>query len=633
MQKYQNNVQTLDGRAIVGASVTVTQYPGGAPATVYNQNGSGVITQPILTNGDGEFAFYAANGRYQLQITGGGISVAQTITDVILFDPSEAIDAAEDAGDLTGVEFVPVSRGSGVLKTTLTAIAQWTISTFQGFTSAASGAIALTVAKTLGLIPIYPEFFGANGDGTDDTAALQAWLNALGSGAVGMLSPGKTYGFTNLTIPNTAPYVGGVIDQSRSFGIVIDGQNAVLKKIAAGSDPTYGIAAARYLSNSTSVQNPICVRNLSIHLNGFATTAGLITQHWNSLFENVNVFGAAGHGWMQTGIASGGAIVSSTQVANNWVGCYIYANGGKGLFVNASSNTNNTDGVLDRVQCFDNALANVDISSCAGWKFSGLHCWNFNAAQTDTAVTKFSNTSSTVWDGCLFDYDSNNTALPVCSAASATISQAGTFSACYFYGECSVTNSTGTRAYFSFTANEFTRTTSFIHLNGTNVAVASSGNMFQSTAPFQSATTSNYAMSDNDLWPAMGVRLHGIHWLKKGGAAPYTGGYAYEPLIPHKYDAVASGATYQMDWTDALWQIVSSALTANKTFKLPPKENISNGQKPFEFHRQSSATGAFNVVIQDGDTSSTIAQMTTAGTYQKIMFDGTNWRASGAGTL
>lgn len=90
MQKYQNNVQTLDGRAIVGASVTVTEYPGGAPATVYNANGSGVITQPILTNGDGEFAFYAANGRYQLQITGGGISVAQTITDVILFDPTDA---------------------------------------------------------------------------------------------------------------------------------------------------------------------------------------------------------------------------------------------------------------------------------------------------------------------------------------------------------------------------------------------------------------------------------------------------------------------------------------------------------------------------------------------------------------
>lgn len=97
MQKYQNNVQTLDGRAIVGASVTVTEFPGGAPATVYNSNGSGVITQPILTNGDGEFAFYAANGRYQLQVTGGGISVAQTITDVILFDPSDggAIDAED----------------------------------------------------------------------------------------------------------------------------------------------------------------------------------------------------------------------------------------------------------------------------------------------------------------------------------------------------------------------------------------------------------------------------------------------------------------------------------------------------------------------------------------------------------
>lgn len=105
MQKYQDNVQTLDGRAIVGASVTVTEFPGGAPATVYNSNGSGVITQPILTNGDGEFAFYAANGRYQLQVTGGGISVAQTITDIVLFDPDDGIPASD-------LEFVQDGAGT-----------------------------------------------------------------------------------------------------------------------------------------------------------------------------------------------------------------------------------------------------------------------------------------------------------------------------------------------------------------------------------------------------------------------------------------------------------------------------------------------------------------------------------------
>lgn len=111
MQKYQNNVQTLDGRAIVGASVTVTEYPGGAPATVYNANGSGVITQPVITNGDGEFAFYAANGRYQLSITGGGISVAQNIQDIILFDPADggAVDAASINFQQTGTGTVPIT--------------------------------------------------------------------------------------------------------------------------------------------------------------------------------------------------------------------------------------------------------------------------------------------------------------------------------------------------------------------------------------------------------------------------------------------------------------------------------------------------------------------------------------------
>lgn len=165
MQKYQDNVQTLDGRAIVGASVTVTEYPGGTPATVYNSNGSGVITQPILTNGDGEFAFYAANGRYQLQVTGGGISVAQTITDIVLFDPEES-----GAVDSDNVTYTPPVTGG------------------------ADRELATRLSDYLSVID-----FGALGDGiaNDSTPVANAEAKAEASGMVidGM---GKTYLVTTL---------------------------------------------------------------------------------------------------------------------------------------------------------------------------------------------------------------------------------------------------------------------------------------------------------------------------------------------------------------------------------------------------------------------------------------------------
>lgn len=52
---------------------------------------------------------------------------------------------ATDAGTLTGAETVAASRGSGLLQTTLTKIAQWVIQTYQGFTQSGTGAVARTI--------------------------------------------------------------------------------------------------------------------------------------------------------------------------------------------------------------------------------------------------------------------------------------------------------------------------------------------------------------------------------------------------------------------------------------------------------------------------------------------------------
>jgi hypothetical protein len=85
MQKYQNAVAGPTGAPVYGASVQVNTYPGGTPATIYSDNGVTPATNPLTTDTNGAFSFYAANGHYQLVITGSNIETV-TVNDIILLD-------------------------------------------------------------------------------------------------------------------------------------------------------------------------------------------------------------------------------------------------------------------------------------------------------------------------------------------------------------------------------------------------------------------------------------------------------------------------------------------------------------------------------------------------------------------
>ena len=86
MQKYQNNVQNRQGDAVSGASVLVKTYPGGATATIYSDNGVTPAANPLTTDSNGEFSFYASDGRYSIEVSGTGIA-PQTIADIVMVDP------------------------------------------------------------------------------------------------------------------------------------------------------------------------------------------------------------------------------------------------------------------------------------------------------------------------------------------------------------------------------------------------------------------------------------------------------------------------------------------------------------------------------------------------------------------
>ena len=144
MQKYQNAVQDLKGNVVSGAQVTVYDYGTTNKATIYSDNGSTVIAGSIaVADSNGEFYFYAENGRYSLSVWATNFT-AENYTDVLLFDPTDA-----------------------------------------------------------GIVSV--KDYGAKGDGvTDDTAAIQSAIAAINSGASNQLFfPTGVYRITSALNPIT----------------------------------------------------------------------------------------------------------------------------------------------------------------------------------------------------------------------------------------------------------------------------------------------------------------------------------------------------------------------------------------------------------------------------------------------
>lgn len=87
MQRYFEVVTDRRGNAISEAQVTVKDATGAA-ATIYSDNGVTEVDNPLTTNADGEYTFFAANGKYTIQVVAEGFAT-ETITEVVLYDPAD----------------------------------------------------------------------------------------------------------------------------------------------------------------------------------------------------------------------------------------------------------------------------------------------------------------------------------------------------------------------------------------------------------------------------------------------------------------------------------------------------------------------------------------------------------------
>lgn len=97
MQKY-TDVVTIIGPPglipVVGANVTVWNYGTSTSANIFSSNSTSDATgNPLTTDSSGRFSFYAADGRYSLQMSAASIQTT-VLTDIELFDASSSTSAA-----------------------------------------------------------------------------------------------------------------------------------------------------------------------------------------------------------------------------------------------------------------------------------------------------------------------------------------------------------------------------------------------------------------------------------------------------------------------------------------------------------------------------------------------------------
>ncbi len=107
MQKYYDIVLDSSGNAVLSATITVSDNGGGV-STIYSDDGVTVKANPFTASStDGAYAFYAANGRYDINIAATGFTT-ENLTDILLSDATDSGYASTiinvPAGDMVAAD-------------------------------------------------------------------------------------------------------------------------------------------------------------------------------------------------------------------------------------------------------------------------------------------------------------------------------------------------------------------------------------------------------------------------------------------------------------------------------------------------------------------------------------------------
>jgi hypothetical protein len=167
MQKHEHNIASrINGnnlQPLSGVSVTVTSDDTGLPAALYSDNGVTLLTTQIITDANGYYGFFAADGKYTVTHTSARLAVPE-VRKIILEDPLDNPSAS--------LAQLAASGGAALVKTIGLGI----------------GAVARSI-RDKHRERVSVKDFGAVGDGVaNDTAAINACIafvaTGVGSGVV-----------------------------------------------------------------------------------------------------------------------------------------------------------------------------------------------------------------------------------------------------------------------------------------------------------------------------------------------------------------------------------------------------------------------------------------------------------------
>jgi hypothetical protein len=167
MRRYDGTVQNTQGYALSGIAVTVRHEASGNLALIYDKDGSS-RTNPLTSGVNGEFHFYAPNGRYTVSTTD------QTIESILLQDATEDMEASRISTDTINADTTwQTSDGSVTLAAEIT----YRLRLMIGVTSPAAAGFKARFAVNPSATNSVARFFIVDKSAVAELVAIEAELD------------------------------------------------------------------------------------------------------------------------------------------------------------------------------------------------------------------------------------------------------------------------------------------------------------------------------------------------------------------------------------------------------------------------------------------------------------------------
>jgi hypothetical protein len=260
MRQYIDTLQDVQGNALVGASILVQNYIGGANASIFSDNGlTPILTSTVATGADGQFSFFAADGNYNL-VMSKNATIFKTQSPVVLFDGAAQLTfsdtGAANAYAVSNSDLEKALR-TGLRVSVLIANTSTGASTFQYNGLAAKpmvlpGGAAFNGGQVIATGIYRLEYDGTNWElsgGSSSSTPNYPQNAAESAAAVVPVNPSRIWGDINRYGTNTTP---GTTDMSSALtNALLTGMDVYLPSVANGY--FFGNASAFNLQSGQTV--------------------------------------------------------------------------------------------------------------------------------------------------------------------------------------------------------------------------------------------------------------------------------------------------------------------------------------------------------------------------------------------